>query len=109
GADALRSAAADVPVDPRGKDRLVLVALVKLVLDARGEIVESALRVAAVRLYLLVRRTESDAEIFGDPFRDIDRKVRLAHGGLTGHFLIEDRRQRKLVRDERIVGHERRR
>src|SRR5207237_2097096 len=70
-ADALRSAAADIPIDAGGDNRLVLVALIKLVLDACGEIVESALRVAAIRLHLLVCRAESDAEIFSDPFRHI--------------------------------------
>src|SRR5439155_23642649 len=50
GADALRPAAADIPIDAGGEDRLVLVVLIKLVLDACREIVESALRVAAIRL-----------------------------------------------------------
>src|SRR5881275_1948595 len=59
GADALRSAVSDIPVYARGQDRLVLVALIELVLDAGGEIVEPALRVAAVRREPLVSRAET--------------------------------------------------
>src|SRR5205807_9253831 len=62
--DALRAAATDVPVDTCRQDRLVLVALVELVLDARGDIVEAALGVAAVRPQLPVRRPEADAQVF---------------------------------------------
>src|SRR5438105_2007054 len=48
-ADALRSASAESPIDAGRHNRLVLVALIELVFGAQREIVESALRIAAVR------------------------------------------------------------
>ena len=87
----------------------MLVALIELVFHARGEIVESALRVAAVGAQFLVRCAEADAEVLGDPLRHVDGELRLASDGavaVAGHFSRRDRRQRELIRDKRILGDE---
>ena len=86
------------------------IALVKLVFDAGREIVEPALRVAALGTHLLVYRAESEAKVFRNALRQVQRKIGHARGGavaLARHFPIRDRRQRQLVRNERILRHER--
>ena len=85
----------------------MLIALVELVLDARGGIVEAALGVAAVRPQLLVRRPEADAEAFGDALRHIDGEVGLARRRRIAACRCldgRDRRQRQFVGHERVIG-----
>src|SRR5690348_12056805 len=48
GADAARTGAAEVQVEPHGGDRLVSVALVELVFQARRDVVEAVLRRAVL-------------------------------------------------------------
>jgi hypothetical protein len=72
----------------------VFVALVKLVLDAAGEVVESALRLGLINANVLVPGAETNTKVLGDALRYVDRKVRFLRSrpviGCVG-LLIEDR------------------
>src|SRR6478752_5077459 len=79
----------------------------ELVLDARLEVVEAALALAAGGLDLLVRGAEADAQAIGDALRHVHREIGLPRSRLVtacAEALARDRRKRQLVRDERILG-----
>ena len=68
GAHALGTAASDVQVDARRQQRLVRIAMVELVFNAGGEIVEPALGLAFIRAQPFVGCAETDTEILRHSF-----------------------------------------
>ena len=59
------------------------IILKDLVLEAERDVVEAALGLALLRPELQIARAEADAEVLGDPLRNVDRK-----GGLARRRLV---------------------
>src|SRR5438105_6982362 len=103
--DALRARAADVPVDARRNNRLVLVAFVELVFHARREIVEPALLFAFIRTKLPVGHAEPDTELWRDALAELHRGIGFHRRRLVATrsaLASGNRRQRELIGNERI-------
>src|SRR5215467_12496165 len=77
-ADALRAGAAEVGIDPDGRDGLARLIPVELVFETDSQIVPPALGISTIGLELLVHGAEPHAEVLGDSLRHVHREIRLA-------------------------------